>query len=131
MGSSPSAQVSSLCYRNNGTFWLAASGILIMTWVVNLIIQIIAGIAGGHAAAAAVHDHKFGALGHSVTGAAGGAITGLFLQSFVAPVESSIFGNTSTLEFAVGEAIVGAVAGAMATLIVGFFKKEMDQRKLG
>jgi len=46
-----------------------------MTWTVtNLIIQIIAGIAGGHAAAAAVHDHKFGALGHTIAGAAGGAV---------------------------------------------------------
>jgi hypothetical protein len=46
-----------------------------MTWsVTNFIIQIIAGIVGGHAAAAAVHDHQFGALGHTIAGAAGGAV---------------------------------------------------------
>jgi hypothetical protein len=103
-----------------------------MTWTVtNFIIQVIAGIVGGHAAAAAVHDHKFGALGHTIAGAAGGAITGLLLQSVVAWVEAGMFGEPSTLELAVGEAVVGFAAGAVTMLIVGLFKKEGSQRKLG
>jgi uncharacterized membrane protein YeaQ/YmgE (transglycosylase-associated protein family) len=103
-----------------------------MTWTVtNFIIQVIAGIVGGHAAAAAVHDHKFGALGHTIAGAAGGAITGLLLQSVVATVEAGMFGTPSTVELAVGEAVVGFAAGALTTLIVGLFKKEAGQRKLG
>jgi hypothetical protein len=103
-----------------------------MTWTVtNFIIQIIAGIAGGHAAAFVVHDHQFGALGHTVAGAAGGAITGLLLQSVVASVEASMFGNPSTLELVVGDAIVGAAAGAITTLLVALFKKEVGQRRLG
>jgi hypothetical protein len=31
----------------------------------SLVIQIMAGLAGGHVAAAAVHEHAFGAIGHS------------------------------------------------------------------
>ena len=35
-----------------------------MTWTfTNLVIQIIAGILGGHAAATAAHEHSFGAFG--------------------------------------------------------------------
>ena len=95
----------------------------------HFIIQIVAGIAGGHAAAAAVHDHQFGALGHTIAGAAGGAFTGLLFQSVVASVEASMFGNPSALELVVGDAIVGAVAGAITTLLVGLFKKEAGERR--
>jgi hypothetical protein len=37
----------------------------------SLVIQIIAGLAGGHVAAAAVHEHAFGAIGHTITSLAG------------------------------------------------------------
>ena len=58
-----------------------------MTWTItNLAIQIIAGIIGGHGAAAASKEHSFGVLGHTIVGAVGGAISGYFLQTFVGTV---------------------------------------------
>jgi uncharacterized membrane protein YeaQ/YmgE (transglycosylase-associated protein family) len=52
-----------------------------MTWTLtNLVIEIIAGIVGGHAIAAVAKEHSFGALGHTITGALGGAFSGYFLQ---------------------------------------------------
>jgi hypothetical protein len=37
-----------------------------MTWTLtSLMIQIVAGLAGGHVAAAAAHEHAFGAIGHT------------------------------------------------------------------
>ncbi len=58
-----------------------------MAWTVtNLVIQIIAGSIGGHAAAAASKEHSFGALGHTIAGAVGGALSGYFLQTIVATV---------------------------------------------
>ena len=51
-----------------------------MTWTItNLVIQMIAGIIGGHGAAVASKEHSFGVLGHTIVGAVGGAISGYFL----------------------------------------------------
>jgi len=58
-----------------------------MNWTTtNLIIQIIAGILGGHGAAVASKEHSFGALGHTIAGAVGGAVSGYFLQTIVGTV---------------------------------------------
>ncbi len=58
-----------------------------MTWTItNLVIEIIAGIIGGHGAAAASKEHSFGVLGHTIAGAVGGAISGYFLQTLVGTV---------------------------------------------
>jgi hypothetical protein len=101
-----------------------------MTWTItNLIIHVIAGILGAHAAAAAVHDHSFGVVGHTIAGAAGGAVSGILLQTVVATIEASAFGKSSALELVVGEAVMGAFAGAVAMLIVGLVKKEIGQQK--
>ena len=61
-----------------------------MNWTfTNLIIEIIAGIVGGHIAALAAREHSFGALGHTITGAIGGTVSGVFLQTLVATVVDS------------------------------------------
>ena len=53
-----------------------------MTWTfTSLVIQIIAGLIGGHVAAVAVHEHAFGAVGHTVAGLVGGFLSGYFLQT--------------------------------------------------
>jgi uncharacterized membrane protein YeaQ/YmgE (transglycosylase-associated protein family) len=46
----------------------------------NLLIEIIGGIVGGHFAALAAREYSFGALGHTIAGAVGGAFSGVFLQ---------------------------------------------------
>jgi hypothetical protein len=42
-----------------------------------------------------------------------------------------MFGDPSTLDLVVGEAVVGAGAGAITTLLAALFKKEAGQRKPG
>jgi hypothetical protein len=101
-----------------------------MTWTVgNLIIQTIAGVFGGQAAAAAAREHDFGVLGHTVVGALGGALGGLFFQTLAATV---VMGNgavaePTAVENAVIQAFTGAVVGGCLTLIVGFVKHSIDQ----
>ena len=52
-----------------------------MEWTTtNLIVQALAGFVGAHCAAAALHDHRFGAVGHSLVGLVTGALSGYFLQ---------------------------------------------------
>jgi hypothetical protein len=52
-----------------------------MEWTItNLIVQTLAGFASAHCSAAALHDHRFGAVGHSLVGLVAGALSGYFLQ---------------------------------------------------
>jgi hypothetical protein len=44
--------------------------------LINLIIQIIAGVIGGHAAGATLKNYTLGAVGNTIAGAIGGAVGG-------------------------------------------------------
>ena len=47
-----------------------------MDWTTtNLIVQTITGLAGAHFAATALHEHRFGWIGHSLAGLIAGAIS--------------------------------------------------------
>jgi uncharacterized membrane protein YeaQ/YmgE (transglycosylase-associated protein family) len=103
-----------------------------MTWTVtNLVIQIIAGILGGHAAAAAAKEHSFGAFGHTIVGALGGALSGYFLQTLASTVVtgSGSINEPTALEQAVLQGLTGAAAGGITMLAVGFVKHNMEQEK--
>jgi hypothetical protein len=51
-----------------------------------LAVQAVASFFGAHAAASAAHEHRFGFIGHGVTGLVGGALIGAFLQEAVTSV---------------------------------------------
>jgi uncharacterized membrane protein YeaQ/YmgE (transglycosylase-associated protein family) len=106
-----------------------------MTWTIaNLVIQIIAGIIGGHGAAAASKEHSFGALGHTIVGAVGGAVSGYFLQ----PIVGTLVNETGDVQQQpdlvtqwVLQGLAGLVAGGIFTLAVGFVKHSIDQHRVG
>ncbi|MGO9004258.1 MAG: hypothetical protein ACLQIQ_00230 [Beijerinckiaceae bacterium] len=103
-----------------------------MTWsVTNLVIQIIGGILGGHAAAVAAKDHSFGVFGHTLAGAVGGALSSCFFQTLAATMVTGAGGlNEPRLaELVIVEGLAGAVAGGIATLLFGFLKHNIDQHK--
>jgi uncharacterized membrane protein YeaQ/YmgE (transglycosylase-associated protein family) len=103
-----------------------------MTWsLTNLLIQFVAGLVGGHVAAAAAHEHSFGWLGHTVTGAVGGALSGAFLQTYASTVVtgSGSVNEPRMVEIVVVQALTGLVAGAIVTLVTGFLKHEMDKNR--
>jgi DNA polymerase III subunit epsilon len=53
-----------------------------MEWTAtNLIVQALAGFAGAHCAAAALQDHRFGAIGHSLVGLGASALAVLLDQA--------------------------------------------------
>jgi uncharacterized membrane protein YeaQ/YmgE (transglycosylase-associated protein family) len=103
-----------------------------MEWAVsNLVIQLAAGILGGHVAAVAAKEHSFGVLGHTLAGAIGGGLSGLFLQTLAATLVtgSGSLNEPRFGELMVAQALTGAVAGAIATMIVGFIKHGRSARK--
>jgi hypothetical protein len=93
-----------------------------MTWsVMNLVIETIAGMFGGHMAAASVGESRISALGRSLVGAVGGAISGYFLQTASATV---VTGSGSIIEpklfdLIVVHSLTGAVVGGILMLVVG------------
>ena len=95
----------------------------------NLIIQLIAGIVGGHAAATAAKDYNFGVVGHTIVGALGGGLSGYFFQTLAVTM---VTGADTLNEPRFGEQIVlqgltGLVAGGIAVLLFGIVKHAIDQ----
>ena len=95
----------------------------------NLIIQLVVGIVGGHAAAVAAKDHNFGVVGHTIVGALGGGLSGYFFQTLAVTM---VTGVDTLNEPTFGEKIVlqgltGLVAGGIAVLLFGIVKHVYDQ----
>jgi ABC-type uncharacterized transport system permease subunit len=106
-----------------------------MTWTAtNLVIQIIAGILGGHGVAVAAKEHSFGALGHTIAGAVGGAVSGYFLQTIVGTVVTGtgdIQQDADLVTQWVLQGLAGLAAGGIVTMAVGFLKHSIDQHRMG
>jgi hypothetical protein len=105
-----------------------------MTWTVtSLLIQVVAGIIGGLGAAALAHEHSFGAFGHILSGAIGGAFSGYFLQALAGTLVTGggAVNASDSVSDAILQGLTGLAAGAIVTLIVGFVKHSMDQHKAG
>ena len=86
--------------------------------LINLIIQIIAGIVGGHAAAATLKNFTLGAIGNTIAGAIGGAAGGQLLQQLV-PTLASAASNVD-IGALIGQIVGGGVGGAILTVLAGF-----------
>ena len=80
---------------------------------VNLIIWLVAGVAGGNAAGDLLkEDHHLGP-GNSVAGAIGGVVGALILEALIPALRGLDFGPI------VGQAIGAAASGAALTVIAG------------
>jgi hypothetical protein len=104
-----------------------------MIWSVsNLIIQVVTGVLGAHAAAIVVKEHSFGFIGHTLTGATAGALGGVFLQELaVTMVTGSGNMNAPTaVENAVLQGAAGAASGACLMLVVGLIKHAIDEHRV-
>jgi hypothetical protein len=99
-----------------------------MTWTItNLGIEIITGMLGAHAVAATTRRYNFGALGHSVVGAIGGGISGLFSLPTIMFAKGDIFPEPSPSELTMAHGLVGAIAGGIFMLSIGFLKHAIEE----
>jgi hypothetical protein len=102
-----------------------------MAWTTtNLMVQIVAGFVGAHLAATAMHEIRFGWLGHSLVGLIAGALSGYFLQAIVLTLVTGggSLNEPSVVEVAVIEALTGAVVGGIAMMAVGMLRQEKSAR---
>lgn len=104
-----------------------------MTWTLtNLVIELIAGVIGGHAIATAAKEHSFGWRGHTITGAMGGAFSGYFLQTVAATVVNAggeVQQDPDLITQWLLQFLTGLAAGAIVTMAVGFARHAIDQTR--
>jgi hypothetical protein len=93
-----------------------------MSEIVNLIIQIIAGIVGGNGAGAALKDYDLGKLGNTIAGAIGGAAGGQILQALIPALMG---GSGLDIGALLGQVVGGGASGAILTIIIGIVKNLM------
>jgi hypothetical protein len=103
-----------------------------MIWTAtNLLIEIAGGLVGGLAILATFKDHAFGAIGHAVTGAIGGLLSGYFLQTVVATLVDStgtVNADPDPVTRWLLQGIGGLAAGAILTMAVTVLKHGIDSR---
>ena len=89
-----------------------------------LIIQLAAGVLGGHAAGNLSKDTSLGPLGNTVAGAIGGGLGGQILSAIL-----GMGGTAATSGLDIGSVVsafaTGGVSGGLMALVIGFLKTRM------
>jgi hypothetical protein len=96
-----------------------------METIVNLIIQLIAGVVGGNAAGAALKDYNLGGVGNTIAGAIGGVGGGQLLQALIPAIAAAAGGSGLDIGALIGQIVVGGAGGAILTVIAGLVKSMM------
>lgn len=101
--------------------------------LVNLIIQLIAGAAGGNAAGASLKNLNLGPLGNTIAGAIGGVGGGQLLQALIpalAGAGAAAGGGGMDIGSIIGQLIGGGAGGAILTVIAGLVKNMMGGHRV-
>lgn len=96
-----------------------------MEMLVNLIIQLVAGAAGGNGAAAAMKNVDLGKLGNTIAGALGGVGGGQLLDMFMTGGAAAGAAGGLDIGSIIGQLVGGGAGGAVLTIVVGLLKNMM------
>jgi hypothetical protein len=96
--------------------------------IINVIIQIVAGIIGGNAAVAGVKNASLGATGNTIAGAIGGLASGQLLGALVPSLSGTTSGAVD-IGPVVEQLVGGGAGGAIVTVVVGLIKNAMTGQK--
>lgn len=96
--------------------------------IINLVIQLVAGALGGHAAGGFLKNIDLGPLAKTISGAAGGGIGGTILQSLIPALSGAASSGGFDIATAAGNLVGGGVTGAIVTVIVGLIKNALFKR---
>src|SRR5262245_24697561 len=89
--------------------------------IINLVIQLIAGVIGGNGVGSALKDYNLGPLGNSIAGGVGG---GQILQTLI-PALAGAAGGGMDVTSVIGQLVGGGASGAILTVIVALVKNMM------
>jgi hypothetical protein len=99
-----------------------------METLINLVIQLVAGVVGGNAAGAALKDYNLGNIGNTIAGAIGGVGGGQLLQAVI-PIASAAGGGGLDVGALIGQIVGGGAGGAILTVIAGLVKSMMASQQ--
>ncbi|AZS81737.1 MULTISPECIES: hypothetical protein [Achromobacter] len=93
--------------------------------IINLLIQLVAGAAGGNGLGKMLQQFNLGPLGNTIAGAIGGLAGGSWLAPMItAGAGAATAANTGMdLSAIAGSVVGGGVGGAVLTLIAGIVRK--------
>jgi hypothetical protein len=97
-------------------------------YLLNLVIQLVAGAVGGNAAGGLLKQLDLGSLGNSIAGVIGGGVGGQILNVIVnggAPMAASPSGALE-LSSLLTQIVGGGVGGGALMVIVGLVRQAMD-----
>ncbi|WP_051078205.1 hypothetical protein [Legionella shakespearei] len=94
-----------------------------MMEIINLIISLISGVAGGNVAGTLAKKESLGAIGNSLTGLIGGGLATYLAKAM--DLLQQVQGSGVDVGALLGNVGTGGVGGAVLMLIVGYIKKAM------
>jgi hypothetical protein len=93
--------------------------------LINLIIQIVAGVIGGTAAGSRMENVDLGGLGNAIAGAVGGVGGGQILAALIPALSGAQGVDITSI---IGQLAGGGVGGAVLTIVAGMIKNAMANR---
>jgi hypothetical protein len=90
--------------------------------IINLIIQLLSGAAGGNLAGAILKNFSLGPVGNTVAGVLGGGIGGQILGSLLGGGMGAAASGGLDLGAIVGQIASGGVGGGILMLVIGILK---------
>ena len=93
--------------------------------IINIILQLIAGIIGGNAAGSGIKNISLGTAGNTIAGALGG-LGGGQLLALIIPALQGATGGGADIGSVIGQLVGGGAGGAILTAIVGAIKNTMS-----
>ena len=92
--------------------------------ILSLIIQLLSGAAGGHAAATMSPNTNLGALGNTLAGAIGGGVGGQLLSTLLGLATHSAGGGLD-IGSIIGQIIASGASGGILTALLGVLRQAM------
>ena len=108
---------------------MSAMVITVVTLLLNVIIQVFAGIVGGNAAVAWIRSASLGRTGTAIVGAIGGLGAGQALAAFVPRMAGAAGGGLDIVSI-IGQLVSGGAGGAVLTGVIGLVRHAMTRHEI-
>ena len=98
------------------------------SFLMNLVIQLVAGAVGGNAAGAVLRQFNLGPVGNSIAGIVGGGLGGQFLNAIISAsgtAPAAVAGGSLDVGALLTQIVGGGVGGGILLVIVGLIRQAM------
>lgn len=96
--------------------------------LINLIIQLVAGAAGGNAICTVLKTLTLGPMGNAIAGAVGGVGGGQLLQALLPVLANAASTGNFDIGAILGQVVGGGAGGAILTAVVGLLRNVLAGR---